>query len=177
MILFSSLHASTSGPGVMLRGLFGNIDITESIGPGHNRMPMNHRLYRRADLRSCCTAFDPPELAAPGNLVAVPSSRPPSLGKLACRRGRAVLLTHNRDAKLAEIRPTAARIAQPGEAGRPARFGNICPLRPSMSRRQIFPSGSLPSDSRPDRLCLHRCSERFRQFKTPAQEDKVCIIV
>ena len=61
-------------------------------------------------------------------------------------RGRVVLLTHNRDAKLAEIPTTAARIAQPGEAGRLARCGNICPLRPSMSQRQIFPSGSLPPE-------------------------------
>ena len=75
--------------------------------------------------------------------------RPRSTSELVVR-GRAVLLTHNMDAKLADIRPTAARIGQPNQAGRPsARFRNICPLRPSMSRRQIFPSGSLPSEQSP----------------------------
>ena len=75
--------------------------------------------------------------------------RPRSTSELVVRR-RAVLLTHNMDAKLADIRPTAARIGQPNQAGRPsARFRNICPLRPSMSRRQIFLSGSLPSEQSP----------------------------
>ena len=65
-------------------------------------------------------------------------------------RGRAVFPLTTRDAKLADIRSTAARIGQPNQAGRPsARFRNICPLRPSMSRRQIFPSGSLPSKQSP----------------------------
>ena len=48
-------------------------------------------------------------------------------------------------AKLADIRLTAARIAQAGEPERPeARCGNIGPLRPPVTRWQIFPSGSLP---------------------------------
>ena len=59
------------------------------------------------------------------------------------------MLTHNMDAKLADIRSTAARIAQADVPGRLARFGNICPLRPSMSRRQIFPPGSLPLKQSP----------------------------
>ena len=115
------------------------------IGPGHSRLPVDHRLSRRADLRSCCTAFRPPELAAPATMPPGPArGRQRSASSLVVR-GRAVLLTHNRDAKLADIRSTAARIGQPHQAGRPsARFRNICPLRPSMSRRQIFPFGSLP---------------------------------
>ena len=74
--------------------------------------------------------------------------RPRSTSELVVR-GRAVLLTHNMDAKLADIRSTAARIAQADVPGRLARFRNICSLRPSMSRRQIFPSGSLPSEQSP----------------------------
>ena len=120
------------------------------IGPGHSRLPVVHRLFRRADLRSFRTAFRPPELAAPATM-------PPGQARGRLRsasslvvRGRAVLLTHNMDAKVAEIPATAARIGQPHQAGRPsARFRNICPLRPSMSRRQIFPSGSLPSEQSP----------------------------
>ena len=119
-------------------------------GPVHSRLPVDHRLSRRADLRSCRTAFRPPELAAPATMPPGPArGRPRSTSELVVR-GRAVLLTHNRDAKLADIPATAARIGQPNQAGRPsARFGNICPLRPSMSRRQIFPSGSLPLKQSP----------------------------
>ena len=36
----------------------------KEIGPGHSRLPVDHRLFRRADLRSFRTAFGPPELAA-----------------------------------------------------------------------------------------------------------------
>ena len=57
------------------------------IGPVHSRLPVVHRLSRRADLRSFRTAFGPPELAAPGDYAAGPSSRPLSLGKLARRPG------------------------------------------------------------------------------------------
>ena len=83
-------------------------------GPVHSRLPVDHRLFRRADLLSFRTAFGPPELAAPGDYAAGPSSRPPSLGKLAHRPGESGMLTHNRDAKVADIPATAARIAQPG---------------------------------------------------------------
>ena len=118
-------------------------------GPVHSRLPVDHRLSRRADLRSCRTAFRPPELAAPATMPPGPArGRPRSTSELVVR-GRAVLLTHNRDAKLADIRSTAARIAQADVPGRLARFRNICPLRPSMSRRQIFPSGSLPLKQSP----------------------------
>ena len=119
------------------------------IGPGHSRLPVDHRLSRRADLRSFRTAFRPPELAAPAPMPPGPArGRFRSASSLVVR-GRAVLLTHNRDAKLADIRSTAARIGQADVPGRLARFRNICPLRPSMSRRQIFPSGSLPSEQSP----------------------------
>ena len=37
-------------------------------GPGHSRLPVVHRLFRRADLRSFRTAFRPPELAAPATM-------------------------------------------------------------------------------------------------------------
>ena len=84
------------------------------IGPVHSRLPVVHRLSRRADLRSFRTAFGPPELAAPGDYAAGPSSRPLSLGKLARRPGESGMLTHNMDAKLAEIPAIAARIAQLG---------------------------------------------------------------
>ena len=118
-------------------------------GPVHSRLPVDHRLSRRADLRSFRTAFGPPELAAPA-----PMPPGPARGRLRSAsslivRGRAVLLTHNMVAKVAEIPATAARIAQADVPGRLARFGNICPLRPSMSRRQIFPSGSLPLKQSP----------------------------
>ena len=121
------------------------------IGPVHSRLPVDHRLSRRADLRSCRTTFGPPpELAAPGDYAAGPSSRTTAIDKRTRRPGESGMLTHNMDAKLAEIPAIAARIAQADVPGRPsARFGNICPLRPSMSRRQIFPSGSLPSKQSP----------------------------
>ena len=47
--------------------------------------------------------------------------------------------------------------------GRPqVRCGTICPRSAHVGfRRQIVPSGSLPSGSRPDRLTQPRCSERF----------------
>ena len=92
----------------------------------------------------------PLNLQLPATMPPGPArGRPRSTSELVVR-GRAVLLTHNMDAKLADIPATAARIGQPHQAGRPsARFRNICPLRPSMSRRQIFPSGSLPSKQSP----------------------------
>ena len=126
---------------------FNNIDITELIGFVHSRLPVVHRLLRRADLRSCRTAFGPLNSQLPATMPPGPArSRLRSASSLVVR-GRAVLLTHNRDAKLAEIRSTAARITQSGKAGCPvARFGNIGPLHPSMFRRQIFPSGSLPPE-------------------------------
>ena len=118
-------------------------------GPVHSRLPVDHRLSRRADLRSFRTAFGPPELAAPGDYAAGPSSRTTAIDKRTRRPGESGISTHNMDAKLADIPATAARIAQADVPGRLARFGNICPLRPSMSRRQIFPSGSLPSKQSP----------------------------
>ena len=73
----------------------------------------------------------PPELAPPGGIVARPARiRLRSASSLA-GWGRAVSLTHNIDAKLADIASTAARIARPVQAGRPwAQCGNIDPLRP-----------------------------------------------
>ncbi len=88
------------------------------IGSVHSRLPVDHRLSRRADLRSCCTAFEPPELVAPATMPPGPArGRLRSASSLVVR-GRAVLLTHNKDAKLADIRPTAARIAQADVPGR-----------------------------------------------------------
>ena len=63
-------------------------------GPVHSRLPVDHRLSRGADLRSFRTAFGPPELAAPGDYAAGPSSRLPSLGKLAHRPGESGI-THS----------------------------------------------------------------------------------
>jgi len=58
-------------------------------------------------------------------------SRPPSLDKRTRRPGESGILTHNIDAKLADIASTAARIDRPVQAGRPwAQCGNIDPLRP-----------------------------------------------
>ena len=151
--MLSSLHESTSGPGVELWGLFNNIDITEYNGSGHSRLPAPPRPCRRADLRSRCTAFGPPELAQPGDGTAGHCSRPPSIGKRTRRPGESGISHSQHQAKLADIRVTAARIAQSEWPERPAaRFGNIGPLRPSLSRRQIFPSVSLPSGSHADRL-------------------------
>ena len=64
------------------------------IGPVHSRLPVDHRLSRRADLRSFRTAFGPPELAAPGDYAAGPSSRPPSLGERTRRPGESGI-THS----------------------------------------------------------------------------------
>ena len=73
----------------------------------------------------------PPELAAPGDGAARHGSHPSTLGLLARRMGESGILTHNIDAKLADIASTAARIARPVQAGRPwAQCGNIDPLRP-----------------------------------------------
>ena len=66
----------------------------KEIGSVYGRLPVDYRLSRRADLRSFRTAFGPPELAAPGGIVAGPSSRPPSLGKLAHRPGESGI-THS----------------------------------------------------------------------------------
>ena len=73
----------------------------------------------------------PPELAPPGDDAARHARvRRRSTSELGVR-GRAVSLTHNIDAKLADIASTAARIARPVQAGRPwAQCGNIDPLRP-----------------------------------------------
>ena len=143
----SRINIRSSEP--QLRGFFFFVIYHKFIGPGHSRLPVVHRLSRRADLRSFRTAFGPPELAAPAPMPPGPArGRLRSASELVVR-GRAVLLTHNMDAKVAEIPATAARIGQPHQAGRLARFRNICPLRPSMFRRQIFPSGSLPSEQSP----------------------------
>ena len=76
----------------------------------------------------------PPELAPPGDGAARHGSRPPSLDKRTRRPGESGILTHNIDAKLADIASTAARIARPVQAGRPwARCGNIDP--------RVAPSG------------------------------------
>ena len=76
----------------------------------------------------------PPELAAPGDGAARHGSHPSTLGLLARRMGESGILTHNIDAKLADIASTAARIARPVQAGRPrARCGNIDP--------RVAPSG------------------------------------
>ena len=76
----------------------------------------------------------PPELAPPGDDAARHArGRRRSTSELG-GRGRAVSLTHNIDAKLADIASTAARIARPVQAGRPwARCGNIDP--------RVAPSG------------------------------------
>ena len=73
----------------------------------------------------------PLELAPPGDDAARHARvRRRSTSELG-GRGRAVSLTHNIDAKLADIASTAARIARPVQAGRPwAQCGNIDPLRP-----------------------------------------------
>jgi len=85
----------------------------------------------------------------PGDYAAGLSSRTTAIDNRTRRPGESGISTHNMDAKLADIPATAARIAQADVPGRLARFRNICPLRPSMSRRQIFPPGSLPSKQSP----------------------------
>ena len=59
------------------------------------------------------------------------ATMPPAIDKRTRRPGESGILTHNIDAKLADIASTAARIARPVQAGRPwAQCGNIDPLRP-----------------------------------------------
>ena len=107
---------------------------------GYLAVPISNLFARPSD----------PLNSQPGAHAAGPSSRTTAIDKRTRRPGESGMLTHNMDAKLAEIPAIAARIAQADVPGRPsARFGNICPLRPSMSRRQIFPSGSLPSEQSP----------------------------
>ena len=100
-------------------------------GSGHDRLPATAGYFA---VRICDLDARPPSplnSRSPATMLPGPArGRQRSASELVVR-GRAVLLTHNRDAKLAEIRPTAARIAQADGPGRPARFGNICPLRPS----------------------------------------------
>ena len=52
----------------------------------------------------------PPELALPGEDAAGALSHPSTLGQPARRLGGGGSLTHNKDAKLAEVTSTAARI-------------------------------------------------------------------
>lgn len=85
-------------------------------GPVHSRLPVDHRLSRRADLRSFRTAFGPPELAAPGDYAAGPSSRTTAIDKLARRPGESGISTHNKGCKVSR---------HPGDSGkdRPAWLG------------------------------------------------------
>ena len=86
------------------------------IGPGYSRLPVDHRLFRRADLRSCRTAFRPPELAAPGDYAAGPSSRTTAIDKRTRRPGESGISTHNKGCKVSR---------HPGDSGkdRPAWLG------------------------------------------------------
>ena len=156
MLLPGELHHDsrlTFAPGPKGPGVFFFCSWPSTSGSGHSRLPEERRPCHRADLRSCCTASEPPELAQPGEDAAGHCSRPPSLGKRTRRPGESGISHSQHQAKLADIRVAAARIAQAEGPERPvARCGNIGPLRPSMSRRQIFPSGSLPSGSHADRL-------------------------
>ena len=82
----------------------------KEIGSVHSRLLVVYWLSRRADLRSCRTAFKPLELATPGAYAARPvRGRQRSTSELVVW-GRAVLLTYNKDTKLADIRSTAARV-------------------------------------------------------------------
>ena len=82
--------------------------------------------------------------------------------------------THNRDAKVAEIAKTAARIGRASPFRPGVRFRKISSrVAPVCARKFFFSSPCLRCSLR-DRLVQHRCSERFRQFGTPAQEGKVC---
>ena len=118
-------------------------------GSGHDRLPATAGYFA---VRICDLDARPPSplnSRSPATMLPGPArGRQRSASELVVR-GRAVLLTHNIDAKVAEIPVTAARIDQPGKAGCLAQCGNIGPLRPSMPRRQIFPSGSLPSEQSP----------------------------
>ena len=70
------------------------------IGPGHSRLPVDHRLSRRADLRSCRTTFGPPELAAPGDYAAGLSSRTTAIDKRTRHPGESGISTHNKGCKV-----------------------------------------------------------------------------
>ena len=90
----------------------------KEIGSGHSRLPVDHRLSRRADLRSFRTAFGPPELAAPGDYAAGPSSRPLSLGKLARRPGESGI-THSQQGCEVSRHPGDSGKDRPGRCAWP----------------------------------------------------------
>ena len=115
MLLPGELHHDsrlTFAPGPKGPGVFFFCSWPSTSGPGHSRLPEEHRPCRRADLRSRCTASEPPELAQPGDHAAGHSSRPPSIGKRTRRPGESGISHSQHQAKLADIRVTAARIAQ-----------------------------------------------------------------
>ena len=86
------------------------------IGPVHSRLPVDHRLSRRADLRSCRTTFGPPELAAPGDYAAGLSSRTTAIDKRTRRPGESGITHSQQGCKVSR---------HPGDSGkdRPAWLG------------------------------------------------------
>lgn len=72
--------------------------------------------------------------------------------------------THNRDAKVAEIAKTAARISQLSAGCPEVRFRKISPRDAPVCDCGFFFSSPCLRCSLRDRLVQHRCSERFRQF-------------
>lgn len=118
----------------------------------------------------------PLELSQPDDIAVGLRSRTVEARKLACRTGRAVLLPHNISAKLA--------VRSDSNKHRPN--GNRSDARGSGSekfvpcaRRRVVGEFFLPSacNNRFVLLSSHRCSECFKQFRTPVQEDKVCKVL
>ena len=88
------------------------------IGPGHSRLPVVHRLSRRADLRSFRTAFGPPELAAPGDYAAGPSSRTTAIDKRTRRPGESGI-THSQQGCEVSRHPFDSGKDRPGRCAWP----------------------------------------------------------
>ena len=129
------------------------------IGPGHSRLPVDHRLSRRADLRSCRTTFGPPELAAPGDYAAGSSSRTTAIGKLACRPGESGI-THSQQGCKVSRHPFDSGKDRPAWLGWPP----VGPIRKYLSAASVDVSTA-------------NISSRVLAFEAVARIGRVCIAV
>ena len=103
------------------------------IGPVHSRLPVDHRLSRRADLRSCRTTFGPPpELAAPGDYAAGPSSRTTAIDKRTRRPGESGI-THSQHGCEGSRHPGDSGKDRPGRCAWPP----VGPIRKYLSAAPV----------------------------------------
>ena len=101
-------------------------------GPVHSRLPVDHRLSRRADLRSFRTAFGPPELAAPGDYAAGPSSRTTAIDKRTRRPGESGI-THSQHGCEGSRHPGDSGKDRPGRCAWPP----VGPIRKYLSAAPV----------------------------------------